>query len=89
MIYEKSEDRDCENDQHAAEGPIHFQSLFCGDNIDPLTVRSGEALFSVDPLVQRGETFPVGGVLFSCIQRREHLPTSGRGSVVGEGAVIF
>jgi hypothetical protein len=27
--------------------------------------------------------------LFSCIQRREHLPTSGRGSVVGEGAVIF
>src|SRR5215831_13673483 len=70
MIQEKSEDRNGKNDEHAAESAIYLCPLFCGDNIDPLTVLSGQALFSVDPFVQCGETLPVVGGLFSCLQRR-------------------
>ena len=73
MIKQESEDRNGENSQHAAERPIDLRPLFCADNIYPLSVRSSKALFGVDALVQRGETFPVGGRLFGCFQRRQGL----------------
>src|SRR5712691_3491805 len=64
LVHQRAEvegdQRDCQDDEDAAQSVIDDGALLCGDDVDPLSVDVCELFMRVNPLVECGESFLVG-----------------------------